>query len=160
MVHGLPLELLKIAPLALFLSAANLWADDDKDGIEFFEKRIRPILVDHCYKCHSEKAEKLEGGLYVDSRDGLLTGGDRGPAIEVGEPERSLLIEAVKYEMDDLKMPPDRRLEDSQIADLAKWIKIGLPYPKKPEKNTSPGRRGAEGPKRRVSRIIAGTNPR
>ncbi len=111
----------------------------DKEGLEFFEQRIRPLLVDRCYKCHSEKAETVQADLYVDTRAGLLKGGDQGPAIEPGEPSRSLLIKAVKYEMDDLKMPPDRRLEDQQIADLEKWIKIGAPDPRKPGKKSITG---------------------
>ena len=118
---------------------AVLCADEpekDPDGIEFFEKRIQPLLVDHCYKCHSDKAEKLEGNLRVDSREGLLKGGSQGPAIEPGEPENSLLIKAVNYDMDDLKMPPRGRLEDEQIADLQKWVKIGAPYAKKPGKKS------------------------
>ena len=106
----------------------------DKEGLEFYEKKIRPLLKQHCYRCHSEQAEMLEGDLYVDSRQGLLKGGKQGPAIEPGEPAKSLLIQAVKYEMDDLKMPPDRRLEDQQIADLEKWIKMRAPVPKAPKK--------------------------
>jgi hypothetical protein len=101
----------------------------DKEGLEFFARKIQPLLRDRCYKCHSEKAVTVEGDLYVDSREGLLTGGDHGPAIEPGKPSQSLLIQAVRYEMDDLKMPPDKRLEDQQIADLEKWIKLGAPAP-------------------------------
>jgi hypothetical protein len=111
----------------------------DKEGLEFYEKKIRPLLKEQCYRCHSEKAEMLEGDLYVDSREGLLKGGKQGPAIEPGEPAKSLLIQAVKYEMDDLKMPPDRRLEDRQIADLEKWIKMRAPAPKPPKKKRELG---------------------
>jgi hypothetical protein len=115
------------SPLSL---AADCSEAADKDGVEFFEQRIRPLLVERCYKCHSEQADTVEADLYVDSRAGLLKGGDHGPAIEPGEPARSLLIKAVQYEMDDLKMPPDRRLDDRQIADLEKWIKMGAPFGK------------------------------
>lgn len=106
-------------------------ADEPKgDGIKFFEKRIRPILVDHCYRCHSSKAEQVEADLYVDTREGLLQGGDQGPAIVPGDPDASLLIKAVRYTTEDFKMPPDRRLDDEQIADLEKWVKIGAPDPR------------------------------
>ena len=74
-------------------------------GLEFFERRIRPILVDHCYKCHSS-AGKLKGGLNLETRDGLLRGGDTGPALEPGRPDQSRLIEAVRYKNQDLQMPP------------------------------------------------------
>jgi hypothetical protein len=130
---GYRLPLLLALAFSLPLPMASRGAEEfDKEGLEFYEKHIRPLLVDRCYKCHSEKSEKLEGDLYVDSREGLIKGGDQGPAIEPGEPEKSLLIEAVQYERDDLKMPPDRKLDDEQIADLKKWIKMGAPAPPKP----------------------------
>lgn len=117
------------AAIALLVATVLAAAESDPEGLEFFKRRIRPILVDRCYRCHSEKAETVESNLYVDTREGLLKGGDQGPAIEPGDPDASLLITAVKYEMDDLKMPPDRRLEDQEIADLEKWIKMNAPYP-------------------------------
>ena len=86
---------------------------------DFFENKIRPILVNNCYKCHSQQAPKLKGGLSLDSRDGLLKGGDTGPAIVPGDPEKSLLIKAVRYTDPDLQMPPkDQKLPDAEIADL------------------------------------------
>src|SRR5829696_1259048 len=88
----------------------------DSTGIEFFEKQVRPVLVDHCYSCHSEAAEKLKGGLLLDTKAGVLKGGDSGPAIVPGDPDKSLLIKAVRYTDKDLKMPPkDKRLSDEQI---------------------------------------------
>ena len=101
------------------------------DGIEFFENKIRPIFVEHCYQCHSQDAEKLKGDLRLDSRAGLLQGGDNGPAIVPGDPERSLLIKAVRYTDADLKMPPkNRKLSAQQIADLESWVKMGAPDPR------------------------------
>src|SRR2546429_5985076 len=100
------------------------------DGTEFFEKKIRPLLVENCYKCHSHESEKLKGSLFLDSRDGLLKGGETGPAIVPGDPEKSLLIKAVRYTDKDLRMPPkDKKLSDEQIADLEAWVKMGAPEP-------------------------------
>jgi hypothetical protein len=95
---------------------------------EFFEKQIRPVLVERCHKCHSSEAEKLKGGLLLDSREALLKGGDSGSAIELGHPEKSRLITALQYQDVDLQMPPKGKLSDSQIADFIKWIKIGAPW--------------------------------
>lgn len=119
------------AGIALVLGqTAGLWsAEPDAEGNKLFQESVRPLLVDHCYRCHSAQAEQVEADLYVDSREGLLRGGDQGPAIEPGNPAGSLLLQAVLYEIEDLKMPPDKRLEDRQIADLRKWIKLGAPYP-------------------------------
>ena len=101
------------------------------EDFEFFEKQIRPLLVDNCYKCHSATSEKVKGGLLLDTKAGLLAGGDNGPAIVPGDPEKSLLIKAVRYTDPDLKMPPkDHRLSDSQIADLVSWVKMGAPDPR------------------------------
>jgi hypothetical protein len=108
-------------------------AESDRAGVEFFEKIIRPIFVEHCYPCHSKDADKVKGGLLLDTRDGLLKGGDTGPAIAVGNPEKSLLIKAVRYIDEDLAMPPRKnggRLTDEQIADLEAWVKMGAPDPR------------------------------
>jgi hypothetical protein len=80
------------------------------DQIEFFEKRIRPLLTDKCYKCHSAGAEKIKGGLLLDSRAGWFKGGDTGPALVPGKPNESLLIKAVRYTDQDLQMPPKEKL--------------------------------------------------
>ena len=98
---------------------------------DFFEKKIRPILVKHCYECHSQAAEKsnqLKAGLLVDSREGLLAGGESGSALEAGKPESSLLLEALRYET--FKMPPRGQLPASVIADFEAWIKMGAPDPR------------------------------
>src|SRR4051794_5426223 len=76
----------------------------DKVGVQFFETKVRPILVQRCYRCHSGGARKQKGGLHLDSREGLQKGGDSGPAIVPGHPERSRLIEAVGYTNLDLQM--------------------------------------------------------
>jgi hypothetical protein len=100
-------------------------------GVEFFERKIRPLLVERCYECHSAQAEKLKGGLFLDTKEGVLKGGDSGPAIVPGNPDKSLLIKAVRYTSDDLQMPPkNKRLPDEQIADLEEWVKMGAPDPR------------------------------
>ena len=103
-------------------------AEPSRADLDFFESRIRPILVNNCYKCHSQLSEKLKGGLRVDTQADLLKGGNTGPVIVPGHPESSLLIKAVRYRDEDLKMPPnDKKLTDAQIADLEQWVKMGAP---------------------------------
>ncbi len=101
------------------------------EGIEFFEKRIRPLLVKHCYECHSADAKEVEGELLVDSRVGMRKGGYTGPAVVPGDLQQSLLIAAVRYTNEDLQMPPDEKLSAAEIADLETWVKMGAPDPRK-----------------------------
>ncbi|MBM3835498.1 MAG: DUF1553 domain-containing protein [Verrucomicrobia bacterium] len=98
-------------------------------GLEFFEKKIRPVLAEHCYECHSHQSKKLKAGLYLDSRAGVLQGGDTGVAVVLGEPDKSRLIEAIRHTNSDLQMPPKSKLPDRVIADFGEWIKIGAPWP-------------------------------
>lgn len=101
--------------------------------LQFFESKIRPLLVDKCYKCHSRDADKIKGGLMLDTREAWLHGGDSGPAITPGKPDDSVLIKAVRYTDDDLQMPPEKaggQLSDAQIADLTEWVRRGAPDPR------------------------------
>ncbi|MDB6109290.1 MAG: Protein of unknown function (DUF1553)/Protein of unknown function (DUF1549)/Planctomycete [Pedosphaera sp.] len=117
--------------VTLGLAAQTAVAADDPAGIEFFEQKIRPILADNCYKCHGQVSEKVKGGLVLDSKEGLLKGGDTGPAIEPGHPEKSLLIKAVRYTDENLQMPPKgKKLPPEKIAALEAWIKMGAPDPR------------------------------
>ena len=101
------------------------------DGMDFFESRIRPILVDRCYKCHSAESDGLKGGLRLDSKDGMLLGGDSGkPAIKPWDLEKSRLIEAVGGKNPDLQMPPKKPLSATEVADFATWINLGAPDPR------------------------------
>ena len=100
------------------------------EGLEFFEKRIRPVLVAHCYECHSAEHKTRKGGLLLDSRAALLRGGDSGPAVVVGQPEKSLLVRAIHRTDNDLRMPPKKDLSAEQIRDFEAWIKMGLPDPR------------------------------
>jgi len=98
--------------------------------IDFFEAKIRPVLVEHCYSCHSAESKKVKGSLYLDSRAGVLTGGDTGPVLVPGQPEKSSLIRAVHYTDDNLLMPPKKRLSPQQVTDLEAWVKMGAPDPR------------------------------
>jgi len=113
------------------LACPNLRAADPQ-AIEFFEKKIRTVLIDHCQKCHSadaEKTNKLKGGLLLDSREGILAGGDSGMAVVTGKPKLSRLIQSLKHDTD-LKMPPKGKLPDAVIADFEKWVEMGAPDPR------------------------------
>lgn len=114
----------------LMLAGAVVRAQDQisPEQLEFFEKRIRPVLVEHCYECHSAESKKLKGGLRLDLRETTRRGGDNGPAVVAGSPDQSPLIEAVRY--NELKMPPKGKLPDGVIADLVKWVAIGAPDPR------------------------------
>jgi hypothetical protein len=96
----------------------------------FFESKIRPVLVTHCGKCHAQTAEKLRGGLRLDSREGLQRGGDSGPAVVPGKPEESLLIRAIRYRDEELRMPPRAKLPDAVVAEFEAWVKMGAPDPR------------------------------
>lgn len=121
----LPRVVLTIA--LLFAPAVDARANDE--GIEFFENKIRPVLVQHCYECHSADSTSLKGGLLVDSQPGLLQGGDSGPALVAHKPAESVLLEALKFES--FEMPPEGKLPDEVIADFEKWIAMGAPDPRK-----------------------------
>src|SRR3954462_11787422 len=79
------------------------------EGLAFFEKKIRPVLADKCYQCHAADAEKIKGGLVLDTREGIRTGGDSGPAVVPGDLSGSLLIEAIRYKDEDFAMPPQKK---------------------------------------------------
>ena len=116
-----------------FASAFGQWAEGaDKvspDDLHFFESKIRPVLARNCYRCHSAEAKTAMGGLRLDSRDGVLRGGNRGEAIVPGSVADSLLLEALSYESD-LKMPPTGKLSEQVIADFRQWIERGAPDPR------------------------------
>ena len=102
----------------------------EADGVAFFEKRIRPLLAEHCYECHSAAAKKLKGGLRLDTREGWAKGGESGPALVPGKPEDSLLIKGVRHWDKDFKMPPEKPLAPALVADLIEWVKLGAPDPR------------------------------
>ncbi|MCH8923770.1 MAG: DUF1549 domain-containing protein, partial [Planctomycetes bacterium] len=112
---------------------------DDAD-VDFFEKSVRPLLIEHCYECHSEKADEVKGGLLLDSRDGWQQGGDSGPAIVPGKPNESLLLTAIGYDDPELQMPPKKQLADAEIAVLRRWIERGAVDPRGGKKTVQPRR--------------------
>src|SRR5277367_922272 len=111
--------------LATF-AALTFAAGPAPDSADFFETRIRPILANNCFTCHAASAL---GGLRVDSREGILKGGKTGPAIVSGDPDKSLLIEAVRQTNPKLKMPMGGKLKDQEIQDLTAWVKAGAIWP-------------------------------
>ena len=125
-------------PFALLLGLASALAAQSPE-IEFFERRIRPVLVDRCETCHSSQVAEPMGGLRVDTRDGLLAGGLSGPALVPGSPERSLVIRALGYLDPVLKMPPTGKLPDRVVEDFMTWIESGAPDPR-----SSPAEASAE----------------
>ena len=100
------------------------------EHLEFFEQKIRPVFVEHCYKCHNSSTES-NAGLALDFRDGLLEGGESGPAIELGNSADSLLLAVLRHEMDGRRMPAGGpRLDEEILRDLARWIDLGAPDPR------------------------------
>ncbi len=110
--------------------AVEPWSDEDPEGIAFFEERIRPILIERCYECHSSESQASEGGLRLDDRPALRAGGDSGAGVVPGEPSGSRLIDAIRYTTDFYAMPPDGKLPDAVIADFVTWIERGAPDPR------------------------------
>ena len=100
------------------------------DQVAFFEKKVRPVLVQQCYECHSAQAKKVRGGLLLDTREGTRRGGEQGPAVVPGDPEASLLVQAVRYEDENLQMPPKHRLPNEVVADLEQWVRSGAADPR------------------------------
>ncbi|MDG1510533.1 MAG: DUF1553 domain-containing protein [Mariniblastus sp.] len=126
------------AVLAVVVSSASCLTaqetDKDKSAaftsaqIEFFENKVRPLLIDKCFSCHGPESKPLEGGLNLSSRKGVLFGGDSGPALVAGAPEESLLIDVINYG-DVYEMPPDTKMSAEEIGVLTKWVKDGAAWP-------------------------------
>ena len=133
------------ALLALTIGACLLpWADAQEpatnattnpggnptaEQLQFFEQKVRPLLVAKCFECHSSTAEKVKGGLLLDAREALLSGGDNGPSVVVGKPAESLLIKAVHYSEAGMEMPPTGKLKPHEIEALESWVTMGAPFP-------------------------------
>ena len=103
---------------------------DDAEGLRLFEAKIRPVLVEHCDRCHSAKGARPKGGLRLDSRDGARKGGKTGPAVVPGRPDESLLLTAIARDGDAEPMPPDKALPGPVLADFRRWIELGAPDPR------------------------------
>ena len=120
---------LRMGFLVMIAGPGPVLVEADEAGVEFFEKEIRPILAERCLKCHGD--EKPKGGLRLTSREAVLAGGDTGPSAVAGRPVESPIVEAIRYEGEP-RMPPAGKLDDREIAALARWVEIGLPWPEAP----------------------------
>jgi hypothetical protein len=132
-IHGPNIQIMNNLKFSVFfLCLVVLGRADEK--LDFFESKIRPVLAEKCYGCHSVKAAaegKLKGGFYIDLREGLLRGGESGPAVVPGQPGKSLLMQVIRHEIIDMQMPPKKaKLTDQQIADFETWIKDGCTDPR------------------------------
>jgi hypothetical protein len=123
----------RIALAIMLFAPVSARAADDAKTVEFFESKIRPVLVEHCYKCHADDADKpgkIKGGLRLDTRANWQKGGDTGAAIVPGKPGEGTLLKALRYDAPDLKMPPKGKLPDAVIADFEKWVRDGAADPR------------------------------
>ena len=127
-------------------------APPDRSASEFFESRVRPLLITHCQKCHG--ATKQEGGLRLDAREAVMTGGDSGPAIIPGKPDESLVIQAVSHS-EELRMPPKGKLSEAEISVLRRWVADGASWPQSPRTVTTLEKASGEGTESSVTAFSA-----
>jgi cytochrome c553 len=131
------LRLFMLISIGLLVFSSPLLADEDQMGVEFFEKRIRPLLAKYCYECHG--AEKQESALRLDKWRGMLDGGDTGESLFSDNPSTSLMMAVLNYELDDLQMPPDGKLAAAKIKDMQRWLEMGAPHAER-KATSSPGK--------------------
>jgi hypothetical protein len=117
--------------LALLLAISARASGQDSSDLAFFETKIRPVLVEHCFKCHTGKKPKAD--LLLDSRAAMLKGTDNGPAVVPGEPDKGLLLKAIRYEDANIRMPPAGKLPAAVIADFTAWVRRGAAWPEEPK---------------------------
>src|SRR5436305_7392553 len=115
-----------VPTLAVWMTLLPALPAAEPDAAAFFEGKVRPVLAEHCFKCHGEQKQK--GGLRLDSRAAILQGGDQGPALVPGKPAESLLVKALAHD-GELRMPPPKKLPDATVADLTRWVALGAPWP-------------------------------
>ena len=133
--------MLRIALLIGLCGCAISAAEQRKptaDELQFFETNVRPLLAAHCFKCHGP--QKQQGGLRLDSRGGMVRGGESGAAISLGQPDESLLVKAIQYQ--ELEMPPDQRLDKRDVATLIRWIEMRAPWPNSEDAPLQPRKHG------------------
>lgn len=116
-----------ICAALLFVASSMAWSAEEE--LAFYREKVQPILREHCLRCHSHQSNKARGGLVLDSRHGMLTGGDSGPALVAGDSESSLLITAIRYDSDDVQMPPAGKIPEAQIQVLVEWVTKGAVAP-------------------------------
>ena len=115
---------------ALFWAISSFPAAKATEGFAYFEEKVRPVLVAHCYECHSEEAGERKGGLWLDRKEGWAHGGDAGPSLVPGDPDESLLVESIRYTDADLQMPPKSRMSAPEVKILEAWVAMGAPDPR------------------------------
>ena len=125
-----------ILAVLVSIGAASSSAQEQAANLDLFEKTIRPALIEHCFECHSAEAKRLKGGLYLDSKEGLLEGGDSGPAINLAHPSESLLLSALRQE--EFEMPPSGKLPKSILESFESWIRQGAHTPASFQSNARP----------------------
>lgn len=113
--------------VACFATATTAWTEETAEGLAFFEKKIRPVLAESCYQCHSAKAKKLKADLYLDRKAGWVHGGENGTVVVPGKPSESRLLTAIRYKDNDLRMPPNKKLPKHVLSDFETWIAMGAP---------------------------------
>ena len=126
-------SLASLASGALNPAAPIVAEKPDAAGVDYFERFIRPVLSQKCYGCHSKESGKQKGGLLLDTREGIRTGGDSGHAVVPGDPSESLLLKAIRYEDKEMEMPPKKeggKLPEETIAKFEQWIRMGAPDPR------------------------------
>ncbi len=134
-IAGAVAILLSLAPTATAQQTKSL----PPETVRFFETRIRPVLAEHCFKCHGP--EKQRGHLRLDSRAGIQTGGEIGSAVDDKNPEQSLILKAIRHDDPEFKMPPSSKLKREQIDDLTRWVKMGIPWPGASETAPTPAKK-------------------
>ena len=140
-----------ITLFTIFVCAGSVLGEEarpqtnDSKAVALFDKQIKPVLVEHCYECHSKSAEDIGGGVELDSSAGMIRGGDSGPVVIPHDVEKSVLIHMLRHEADVSPMPPDNKLGDEVISAFEAWIRLG-----------APDSREMAGPTAREERIEAG----
>lgn len=123
---------------SIYAQAQKATLQNNPAGIEFFENKIRPVLVKHCYECHSGEPDEENASFVLDTREGLLLGGDSGKAVVPGNLKQSLILQAMEHDPDFYAMPPDEKLSAQVIRDFQKWIQMGAPDPRKGNSKSKP----------------------
>ncbi|MCA9037045.1 MAG: hypothetical protein KDA91_18040, partial [Planctomycetaceae bacterium] len=142
LTHSSLLVLTLLLTMTFRIDGRLVAAEDSSKQAEFFEKKVRPLLAKRCYECHDEVTGHDNGGLVLETIEGIVTGGSRGPVIDSSDPESSLLLQAVTFDEDDLQMPPSGKMPAAEIEIITKWLKDGAILPKYRPQKPAPDARG------------------
>lgn len=116
--------------LVYFITQSPSFGEITPAQVQFFETKIRPVLADACYDCHSKESGKSKGGLTLDTKVGLRLGGNTGPGLVPFKPGESILMDAMLWRDSDLEMPPEQKLPSNVLVDFRRWIEMGAPDPR------------------------------